>query len=125
MSKLVTIIRDSQVLGPVVRNSDGSNTYITDTYIPLALSTPSPGVPFDGSSGLPSTVQGFVRGALGATATVQFSLNGVHWVTGGTLTFAAVDGDTQQISTNQTWSYVRATITVQGAGTTVTILGRA
>lgn len=125
MSKLNTVIKDSQILGSVVRNGDGTDSYTYDNWVALTTGVWSPAFSFDAAAGVPGTIQAFVKGTGGASVIVQVSLNGLNWVTLGTITLSTVDGDSGAIGVNQVWSYVRAQIASVGASTTVTVLAKA
>lgn len=69
------------------------------------------------SSGSPGVLQSFVTGAGGAVYNLEFSLDGIHWVTGATITHPLIDGDSDFQTVAPAWVYASIDITSIGADT--------
>lgn len=115
------IIKDSQVVGPVTINADGSNTYNNLNWVALGVGVWSPSQTFRAESGIASTIQATVTGTGGATVQVSVSIDNVSWQSLGTIVLNTTSGDTGNIAVTQTWNYVRAQVSAIGASTTVTV----
>jgi hypothetical protein len=120
------LIKDTTVLtGAVTINSDGSNTYNSWNWVPLANTVWSPVVELNPGGGFMGTIQLSVVGANASTTVIelQASLDGIAWftLTGSPITLTGA-GATAHADITQVWSLVRARTTTVSAATTLTVM---
>ena len=72
--------------------------------------------------GAETVVQSWVTGTGGCTFTVQFSMDGLHWIDSVNITHTTINNDTGGFTFTAGWAYMRLNITTLGANTILTVI---